>query len=69
MKNIQRNWTRKELLFALDLYCRMPFGKLHQHNPEVTKIAQAIGRTLSAVAMKACNFANLDPNLERRGLS
>lgn len=67
--NMRRNWTRKELLLALDLYCRMPFGKLHQHNPEVMSIAQVIGRTPSAVAMKACNFANLDPNLGRKGLS
>lgn len=63
------NWTRKELLLALELYCRMPFGKLHQHNPEVVRIAQFIVRTPSAVAMKACNFANLDPNLDRKGLS
>ena len=66
---MQRNWTRKELLLALDLYCRTPFGKLHKHNPEVVKISEVIGRTPSAVAMKACNFANLDPNLERKGLS
>lgn len=35
---------------------------------EVIAIAEAIGRTPSAVAMKACNFASLDPNTKQKGL-
>ena len=46
---------------AFRLYCRTPFGKLHQHNPEIVALARALGRTASAVGMKACNFASLDP--------
>ncbi|MCC5830906.1 MAG: HNH endonuclease [Phycisphaeraceae bacterium] len=57
----RRNWTQEEMLVAFRLYCRTPFGRLHQHNPEIIKIASLIGRTPSAVAMKACNFASLDP--------
>ena len=65
----RRNWTRNELLLALRLYMRVPFGLLHQHNPEIIALASQIGRTPSAVAMKACNFASLDPALEQTGLS
>ena len=57
------NRQEDELLLTLHLYCRTPFGKLHQTNPEIIKLAQIIGRTPSAVAMKACNFASLDPAL------
>jgi hypothetical protein len=62
-------WSRNELLLVFRLYCRTPFGKLHQHNPEIIDIAQLIGRTPSAVAMKACNFASLDPVQQSRDIS
>lgn len=54
-------WSQDELLVAFRLYCRTPFGKLHQHNPEIIELARGLGRTPSAVGMKACNFASLDP--------
>ncbi len=63
------NWQEDELLLTLHLYCRTPFGKLHQTNPEIIKLAHIIGRTPSAVAMKACNFASLDPALAQKGLA
>jgi hypothetical protein len=59
-------WTREQLLLALRLYCQTPFGKLHQRNPEIMLLASKLGRTPSAVAMKACNFASLDPRLSQR---
>lgn len=62
------NWQEDELLLTLHLYCCTPFGKLHQTNPEIIKLASIIGRTPSAVAMKACNFASLDPALSQKGL-
>lgn len=63
------NWQEDELLLTLHLYCRTAFGKLHQTNPEIIKLANIIGRTPSAVAMKACNFASLDPALAQKGLA
>ena len=63
-----KKWNTDEQLLALRLYCALPFGKLHQSNPDVIAVANAIGRTRSAVAMKACNFASLDPALNRKGL-
>ena len=65
----RKAWTRDELLAAFRLYCRTPFGKLHQRNPEIIELARLVGRTPSAVAMKACNFASLDPVLKARNIS
>jgi putative restriction endonuclease len=65
-------WTRDQQLVALRLYMRTPFGKLHGRNPEIVDLAARIGRTPGALAMKACNFASLDPAFRltnRRGLS
>lgn len=62
-------WQPDELLLALHLYCRTDFGKLHSTNPEIIHLANIIGRTPSAVAMKACNFASLDPALTQKGLT
>jgi len=66
------NWSREELLIALNLYCQMPFGKMYARNPIVARIAERIGRTPSALAMKLTNFASLDPAITesgRRGLA
>ncbi|MEK7815407.1 MAG: HNH endonuclease [Pseudomonadota bacterium] len=62
-------WSQDELLVAFRLYCRTPFGKLHQHNPEIIELARLLGRTPSAIAMKACNFASLDPVQKSRKIS
>src|SRR5512138_844191 len=65
-------WTRDQQLIGLRLYMRLPFGKLHGRNPEIIALANRIGRTPNALAMKACNFASLDPAFRatnRRGLS
>jgi hypothetical protein len=62
------NWTRDELLAVFALYCRLPFGKLHNGNPEIIEWARLLGRTPSAVAMKLSNFASFDPALRERGI-
>jgi putative restriction endonuclease len=65
----ERNlWNRHELLLAINLYCKTPFGRLHTSNPEIIKLAGLIGRTPSAVAWKLVNFASLDPSLQARGI-
>lgn len=65
-------WTRDQQLLALRLYMRTPFGRLHGRNPEILSLAARLGRTPGALAMKACNFASLDPDFrltQRSGLS
>ena len=62
-------WTRDQLLVAFSLYCRLPFGRLHARNPEIIAIADAIGRTPGALAMKLTNIASLDPEITSTGRS
>lgn len=64
----QRPWTREELILAMNLYCQLPFGKMHRGNREIVALAQAINRTPSSVAMKLCNLASLDPDHQERGV-
>lgn len=66
MPNAQ--WSQTELLLAFRLYCRTPFGRLHRHNPEIIELSRLLGRTPSAIAMKACNFASLDPAQKARDI-
>lgn len=68
MKEGQKLWTRNELILAINLYCKLPFGRLHRLNPEVIHLANLIGRTPSSVAYKLVNFASLDPSLLARGI-
>ncbi len=61
-------WTREQLILAINLYCKTPFGKLDHRNPDVIDLSEKIGRTPSAVAWKLVNFASLDPSLHKRGI-
>lgn len=61
------NWTPEQLKLAFYLYCQLPFGKLHQRNPQIVELSKLIGRTPSALAMKLVNFASLDPTIRETG--
>ena len=64
---VRRDWTREELIAAFNLYCQLPFGKLHKSNPQIMQLAVLIERTPSAVAYKLVNFASLDPFIINSG--
>lgn len=68
MKEVRRNWTRDELVLALNLYLKLPFGKLHSGNPDIIHLAQIIERTAGSVAMRLNNFASVDPYNQQRGI-
>lgn len=68
MKKGQRSWNREELILAINLYCKLPFGRLHSRNPKVIHLSELINRTPSSVAYKLVNFASLDPSLKARGI-
>lgn len=61
-------WTRKELIVVLNLYLKLPFGKLDKRTKEVKELAQFIGRTDNAVSMRLNNFAHVDPYHKQRGI-
>lgn len=61
-------WTRDQLLQALNLYHQTPFGKQHSTHPPIVALAEKLGRTANAVAMKLSNFTYLDPSEGGKGL-
>ena len=62
------NWTRDELLVALNLYHKLTFGQMHSRQPAIMALAEKLGRGPNSLAMKLCNFASLDPALKMRGI-
>lgn len=64
-----KKWTANELLIAMNLYCRLPFGQFNHKQADIVRVANAIGRTPSALSMKLCNLASLDPAHQERGVS
>lgn len=68
MKKGQNLWNRDELILAINLYCKLPFGKIHRLNPQIIHLSDLINRTPSSVAYKLVNFASLDPSLKARGI-
>lgn len=61
-------WVRRDQVLALELYSRIPFGRMHKTNPDVIELAEFLERTPSSVAMKLGNYASLDETLDRKGL-
>lgn len=62
-------WTRPQTLAALHIYLLLAFGQLHQRHPKIKELAQWIGRTPGAVALKLVNLASLDPAIVASGRS
>lgn len=65
MRNL---WTREEFILALNLYLKIPFGKMHSRNPEIQSLARLINRSDNSVALRLVNFAACDPELQARGI-
>jgi HNH endonuclease len=61
-------WTREEHILAFNLYCKIPFGQIHMHNPRVIELARMLKRSVGSVSPKLSNFARLDPALQARGI-
>ena len=64
----RRLWTRDELILALNLYLKLPYGKMHARTPEIIYLANLINRTPDSIAMRLVNFAAVDPYHQQRGI-
>lgn len=62
------NWTREQTIIVLNVYCKIPFNKASNTNPEIVNAARLIGRTPVAVKMKVGNFGSFDSELKARGI-
>lgn len=60
-------WTRDEYIVVLNLYYKLPFGKLNRGTKEVKELAALMGRTNNSVAMRLSNFAACDPYIISTG--
>lgn len=68
MKEGQALWAKDELVLAINLYCKLPFGKMHKGNADIIELSQLIPRSPSSIARKLGNFASFDPSLKARGV-
>ena len=62
-----KHWSRDELILAINLYCKIPFGTIHIRNPHIIELASLLGRTPGSISYKLANFASIDPTLDRKG--
>ena len=62
------DWGRDEHILAFNLYCKIPFGRIHANNAQIVGLAKLLGRSANAVSLKLSNFARLDPELRARGI-
>ncbi len=61
----QPKWNEEDTLIALVLYYEIPFGKIHKRNQIIIDVAQKLGRSPSALAMKMGNLAHFDTTLQK----
>lgn len=64
-----QNWTRYEVILAMNLYTRLNFGQFDKSNPDVIELAGYLERTPSSIALKLSNLASLDSFHQSRGVS
>ena len=76
------DWSRDELILALDLYLRVPSAHGNKTNPEVQELSKILNllpihrgqdldddfRNPNGVGMKLSNFLRFDPSYEGKGL-
>lgn len=69
MKPIIMEWTKKQEIVALYLYCIIPFNKVNNSNRQIALMAELIGRpNANSLKAKIGNFGCFDSNLSASGL-
>ena len=66
---MRNNWTREEIIVALNVYCKIPFKDSKASHPLIKKYAEIIGRSPAALNMKVGNLGRFDPVLKERGIT
>src|SRR5690242_7429326 len=80
--NKNPDWTRDELILALDLFFKVNPLKTNKNNPEIVALSKLLNllplhgnrpdaerfRNRNGVYMKLCNFLRLDPSYAGKGL-
>lgn len=63
----RRLWTGEELIQALNLYLKLPFGKRCYKTSKIIHRSQIPDHTPNSVAMRLSDFASVDPFNKERG--
>lgn len=78
----KHDWTREELILALDLYFETDYGQMHGRNPKIKELSSLLReyarqqkipindrfRSVNSVALKLANFKKLDQNFSGKGM-
>lgn len=65
---LRNNWTKEQLIVALNLYWKIPYNKISgSSNQLIINTAPQIHRTPAALAYKLMNFTSLDPEKQQAG--
>lgn len=64
----KNNWSREEILVALNVYCKIPFKTSRATNPIVMEYAKLLNRTPAALNLKIGNLGRFDENLRNQGI-
>lgn len=62
-------WSKEELILAINLYCKIPFGHISARHPWIIELATLLGRTPNSLGLKLGNLAALDTSIHQKGLS
>lgn len=63
-------WSREEILAAFVLYLRLPKSQIsNEKNPDIVRLANAVGRTPNSIAIRLQNIPACDPNATRKGFT
>lgn len=64
---VRRNWSREETRMAFALYFLLAPNEVDRKTADIIRLANALGRTPDAVALKIWNIAANDPNRTSSG--
>lgn len=62
-----RPWEREEFILVLNLYYKLPFGRLNRTTKEVKELARLLNRSDNSIALRLVNFAACDPYIRETG--
>lgn len=62
-----RPWEREEFILVLNLYYKLPFGRLNRTTKEVKELARLLNRSYNSIALRLVNFAACDPYIRETG--
>lgn len=63
----RRPWIREEFILVLNLYYKLPFGRLHTRTKEVQELAKLLNRSANSIALRLTNYAACDPYIIASG--